>query len=141
LSASDAGIAFLAWVEKRRLTVDGPDRAGAGLAQSIASAPISSAPVSSAPVYRCYFLDFRGRVAAAEIVDQAHDDAATRAALELLTARNRRQLRYAGIELWDRERRVCMFPGFDAAQPSGSPTGTDFRRQPAANVAKSAVTS
>jgi hypothetical protein len=97
--------------------------------------------IASAPVYRCYFLDFRGRVAGVEVVDHAHDTAATQAALELLTARNRRQLRYAGVELWDRERRVCTFPGCDAGAASEVADRDQFRRQPAAKVARSAVTS
>jgi hypothetical protein len=59
-----------------------------------------------APVYRCYFLDARGRVGGVAVLEQRDDAAAVQAALALLAARNAQRRRFFGVELWDRGRRV-----------------------------------
>lgn len=58
------------------------------------------------PLYRCYFLDHRGRVLAAEVIEHPDDASATAAALGRLADHNSSRLRYTGLELWDRDRRV-----------------------------------
>lgn len=62
------------------------------------------------PVYRCYFLDERGRVAIAEVIERTDDASALHDALALLTRRNTGGRLYAGIELWERSRLVHASP-------------------------------
>lgn len=58
------------------------------------------------PVYRCYFLDDRGRMATAAVIERTDDTSAIRDAVALLNRRNHGGRLYAGIELWDRARLV-----------------------------------
>jgi hypothetical protein len=56
---------------------------------------------SAVASYRCYFLDFRGRVASSQAIQCEDDSEAQIRADELLV-----DSIHAGIEVWDLDRRV-----------------------------------
>ena len=65
--------------------------------------------------YRCYLLDAALHIATVEIIECADDGEAERRGEEVLAAHPER----AGVEVWDRERRVHVRMATDVALAGG----------------------